>query len=83
MNERSEISELKGVGEKTTRLFHRIGVRTVGDLIRYYPRTYEVFEDPVCIGEVCEGRTCTVTGTVFGRIQVSGNRSMQVTTLLL
>ena len=37
MNERSEISELKGVGEKTTRLFHRIGVRTVGDLIRYYP----------------------------------------------
>ena len=83
MNERSEISELKGVGEKTTRLFHRIGVRTVGDLIRYYPRTYEVFEDPVCIGEVCEGRTCTVTGTVFGRIQVSGNRSMQVTTLWL
>ena len=83
MNERSEISELKGVGEKTTRLFHRIGVRTVGDLIRYYPRTYEVFEGPVCIGEVCEGRTCTVTGTVFGRIQVSGNRSMQVTTLWL
>ncbi len=83
MNERSEISELKGVGEKTTRLFHRIGVRTVGDLIRYYPRTYEVFEDPVCIGELCEGRTCTVTGTVFGRIQVSGNRSMQVTTLWL
>ena len=60
MNERSEISELKGVGEKTTRLFHRIGVRTVGDLIRYYPRTYEVFEDPVCTGELKSDRSHVV-----------------------
>ena len=83
MNERSKIGELKGIGEKTEKLFEKIGVRTVGDLIRYYPRSYEIFEDPVPIGEACEGRTCTVTGAVFGRIQVSGNRNMQVTTLYL
>ena len=83
MNERSKIGELKGIGEKTEKLFEKIGVRTVGELIRYYPRSYEIFEDPVPIGEACEGRTCTVTGAVFGRIQVSGNRNMQVTTLYL
>ena len=83
MNERSKISELKGIGEKTEKLFEKIGVRTVGGLIRYYPRSYEIFEDPVPIAEACEGRICTVTGAVFGRIQVSGNRNMQVTTLYL
>lgn len=83
MNGNSKISELKGIGEKTEKLFEKVGVRTVGDLIRYYPRTYEIFEDPVSVGEVCEGRTCTVTGAVFGRIQVSGSRNMQVTTLYL
>ena len=51
MNERSKIGELKGIGEKTEKRFEKIGVRTVGDLIRYYPRSYEIFEDPVPIGE--------------------------------
>lgn len=83
MNENSRIIEMKGIGEKTAELFERVGVRTVGDLIRYYPRSYEIFEDPVPIAEVCEGRICTVTGAVFGRIQVSGNRNRQVTTLYL
>ena len=83
MNENSRIIELKGIGEKTAELFARAGVRTLGDLIRYYPRSYEIFEDPVPIAEVCEGRVCTVSGAVFGRIQVSGNRNMQVTTLYL
>lgn len=83
MNGNSKISELKGIGEKTEKLFEKVGVRTIGDLIRYYPRTYEIFEDPVSVGEVCEGRTCTVTGAVFGRIQVSGSWNMQVTTLYL
>ena len=57
MNERSKIGELKGIWEKTEKLFEKLGVRTVGDLIRYYPRSYEIFEDPVPIGEACEGRT--------------------------
>ena len=83
MNENSRIIEMKGIGEKTAELFARVGIRTVGDLIRYYPRSYEIFEDPVPIAEVCEGKVCTVTGAVFGRIQVSGTRNMQVTTLYL
>lgn len=83
MNERSQIIEMKGIGEKTAALFARVGVRTVEDLIRYYPRTYEIFEDPVPVAEVSEGRVSTVTGAVFGRIQVSGNRNLQVTTLYL
>ena len=33
MNTASPITALKGVGEKTAALFHRVGVDTVGELL--------------------------------------------------
>lgn len=80
MNEQSKISGLKGVGEKTEKLFRKMGVYTVGDLLRYFPRGYDVYEKPVSIGELEEGKISAVKGTVYGRVQVGGSRNMQVTT---
>ena len=80
MNEQSIISELKGVGEKTEILFRKMGVYTVGDLLRYFPRGYDVYEEPVCVGELEEGKVRAVKGVVYGRVQVGGSRNMQVTT---
>ena len=51
MDYSSPVSELKGVGPKTAALFLKAGIRTVGDLIQYYPRNYEVFERPVTVKE--------------------------------
>lgn len=82
MNVKEKIGALKGVGEKTEKLFYKLDIRTVEDLIRYYPRGFEIYEDPVPISEAAEGHTCTVAGTVFGRIQTGGGR-IQVTTLYL
>ena len=83
MIEQTNIAELKGIGEKTQRLFAKVGIETVGDLIRYYPRGYDVYEEAVPIGELEEGKVQTVTGMIFGRVQVSGSRKLQVTTLIL
>ena len=83
MKSSSSIGSLKGIGEKTENLFHRLGVYRIEDLIRYYPRGFEIYEDPVPISEAEEGRINTISGSVFGRIGVSGNRSLQVTTLNL
>ncbi|MFG6366005.1 ATP-dependent DNA helicase RecG [Schaedlerella sp.] len=83
MDERSGIREIKGIGEKAEKTFSKIGIHTVGDLIRYYPRGYEVYEDPVAVGEIEEGHTMTVSGAIYGRVQVSGSPKMQITTLYL
>lgn len=80
MVEQSKINELKGVGEKTEKLFAKLGIYTAGDLLRYYPRGYDVYEEAVPVSEVEEGRVMTVTGVLFGRVQISGSRRMQVTT---
>ncbi len=81
MVEATNIRELKGVGEKAQKLFQKIGIQTVGDLIRYYPRGYDIYEEAVPIGEAAEGNVVTVTGAIFGRVQVSGTKNMQVTTM--
>lgn len=83
MNEDSKISALKGIGEKTEALFVKAGIRTIGGLLRYYPRGYDVYDDPVSIGEAVEGRTVAITGAIYGKVQVGGSRNMQVTTLYL
>lgn len=81
MIEQTSIKEIKGIGEKTAGLFAKVGIETIGDLIRYYPRGYDIYEDPVPISELEEGKVQTVTGMIYGKPQVGGNRNMQVVTV--
>lgn len=83
MNEKSKVRELKGIGEKTEKIFQKLGVETIGDLIRYFPRSYDVYEAPVSIGEIEEGKVVTVTGAIYGSVRVNGTQAMQVTTIML
>lgn len=62
MDNRQPVSTLKGIGEKTAGLFEKIGVRTVDDLLHYYPKGYDVFEEPCAIGELKEDEVGTVDG---------------------
>ena len=68
MNRLTPVHELKGIGEKTEKLFIKLGIHTVGDLVQYYPRGYDVYEEAVPVSELVEGRVQTVTGAIFGRV---------------
>jgi len=48
------LNTLKGIGEKTSKLFERLGILTVGELLAYYPRAYDTYEAPVAIGQLKE-----------------------------
>lgn len=45
------ILEVKGIGEKTEKLFQKLGVCTTDDLIEFYPRNYDMYQAPI---RVCE-----------------------------
>lgn len=81
MDGNSKINVLKGIGDKTEKLFEKVGVYTVRDLLTFYPRDYEVYDRPIAIQEAEEGQTVTVSGMIFGKVQVGGNRNMQITTI--
>lgn len=38
---KNSISDLPGIGKKTAQLFARLNLFTVGDLLQFYPRTYD------------------------------------------
>ena len=66
--------EIKGIGEKTEALFQKLGVNTAGDLLRFYPRAYDIYEDPVTVSELEEG-TVAAVGSMFeiSRCRRTGN----------
>ena len=80
MNEQSKIVDLKGVGDKTEILFHKLNIYTVGDLLRYYPRAYDIYEDSIPVQSAGEGKIVTVTGNIYGKVQVATMRNLQIAT---
>ncbi|MCI9272865.1 MAG: ATP-dependent DNA helicase RecG [Clostridiales bacterium] len=63
-----EIQQLKGVGEKRAQLFQKLGVSTVGALLRFYPRTYEDWSHPCSIAEAPFDKPCCIQAAVASRI---------------
>ena len=61
----NSIQTLKGVGEKSAALYAKLHIFTIGDLLRFYPRDYEVYEAPVSVREGKDGEInsffCTIT----------------------
>ena len=81
MNEYSKIRELKGIGDKTDKLFQKLNIYTVGDLLHYYPRSYDIYESPIPISEIQEGTVATITGTIYGKVQVNQAKNLHITSI--
>ena len=58
------IRELKGIGEKTEKLFAKVGVRTTDDLLHYYPRDYDIYDSPIPISKITGPMKCAVKARV-------------------
>lgn len=83
MNINSPITSIKGIGEKTATLFHRIGIDTVGELLSYYPRTYDVYEKPVTFANLETEKIQAVTGFIRKAPDTKKLRNLTVTTVVL
>ncbi len=67
MNAETKLTEIKGIGEKTAALFHKLGIETAGDLLLYYPIDYEYYDKPTTVSEVKPGQTGVLTLTIVGK----------------
>ena len=80
MNERDSIRSIKGIGEKTQALFGKLGIETIGDLLRYYPRDYDEYKAPIAVTEIKEGEKCAVLGRISGRVGMHSTGRKSVVT---
>lgn len=58
------IQYLKGVGPTRAKLFHKLGIDTVGALLRFFPRTYENWKDTVSILEAAPDTNVCIKAVV-------------------
>lgn len=56
MNLNSSLEKVKGVGEKTLEKLENAGLRTVGDILSFFPRKYEDFASFTKLGEIQPGK---------------------------
>ena len=80
IGQEQHISNIKGVGPKTEKLFQKLGIQTVSDLMTYYPTGYQIYRSPVDVNELEEGAVMAVVGRVIGGVSISNNRSLPIVT---
>ena len=47
-----QLKELKGIGEKTSDLLNKLSIFSVEDLIDFYPRDYDVYENTIFVNDI-------------------------------
>lgn len=65
LNLTDSIGKIKGIGEKTEKIYHKLNIYTVEDLIKHYPRGYDSFEAPIAINQVREGELVAIEASVI------------------
>lgn len=70
MREQDSIRTIKGIGEKTEKLLGKLGISTVGDFLRYYPRDYDEYREPVDISKALPGEKTAVFARLSGKVGV-------------
>lgn len=75
-----DIKTLKGVGEKTAALFEKLHVYTAEELVSYYPRDYEQFQEPVPLDTASVEEIAAVEGRLAGNVATRHVRGLSITT---
>ena len=55
---------------KIRKVFHKAGVDSVGDLLKYYPKNYDIYEEPVLINELENDRVMAVKAEVAKNLEI-------------
>lgn len=79
MRLKSSVQEIKGIGEKTAKLFAKTGVYTVGDILLHFPRTYHQYPGVQSPQETLAEEESAVTGILKTPPLVRRGRRMDIT----
>ena len=76
----SPVTYLSGIGEKKAQALSKIGIQTVYDAVRHYPRAYENRGDVRNVADIADEAVCSLILTVSARPQTAMiRRGMTIT----
>ncbi|WP_051200469.1 ATP-dependent DNA helicase RecG [Butyrivibrio sp. XPD2002] len=74
------VSTLKGVGDKSSALFEKCGIKTVQDLLLYFPRDYDICKEIRNVSDLVPGEISAVRVTPSSNIAVKKVRNLSILT---
>lgn len=77
----ANIDTLKGIGDKTAELLHKLNIFTVGDMLRHYPFSYDSFQDTVTVSDLKEGELCAFEAKLISGVSVRHVRNLSISTV--
>lgn len=83
MKLQDSIRTIKGVGEQAEKLFAKLGIHTVEDLLRLYPRSYDVYKPLEYVSQAREGRMMAVEVSLAAKPQISYVRNLKILTCIM
>lgn len=78
--EKKLLRDLKGVGEKTEKLFLKLNLRTTEDLLTYYPHRYDTYEPAVSVRELTQDKVQAVAGVLSQGVVQTRVRNLTILT---
>ena len=76
-----KLSSLKGIGQKTEQLFTKAGITDTSQLPYYYPRSYDIYKEPVLISEIDEDGIYTLYLSIASDVEVKPVKKLNITTV--
>ena len=76
-----KLSSLKGIGQKTEQLFTKAGITDTSQLPYYYPRSYDIYKEPVLISEIDEDGIYTLYLSIASDVEVKPMKKLNITTV--
>lgn len=73
------LTSLKGIGEKTAKLFAKLNIHNVYDLLHHFPRDYVTYESPVLLSDAKEDSIVTLKLTIAGSLRNKKVRNLTIT----
>lgn len=77
------IDMVKGVGEKTASLYHKLNIDTVEDILEHYPRYYLRYDQPIDIEAVKPGERVAIRATVNSYVEVTRKRTLTISSFVV
>ena len=78
-----ELISIKGIGPKLEKYFNNLGINTIKDLVYYYPKDYEAYEEIKNIIDLEVGEVATINATVVTKPSMFRNGHTTITSFWL
>lgn len=79
----SPVTEIKGIGQKYAQLLEKLNIKTVYDMLTYYPMRYEAYPQILSIQDAAVDEKQAVSGIVTGSVSMRRVRSLSILTFSL